>query len=250
LTDKKNVIKHRCIKNSLGGSLIAYFEALTWSQKKLEKYTTSFIAPSVFLKNKMIEAGFSANKMVQIYNFTEAEKFEPQATKEKYYVYLGRLSSEKGIKTLLKVAEINTEIKLKIIGDGPLRESLEKRYKKNHIEFCGYQKWDTIKQILGQAQFMVLPSECYENNPLSIIESFALGTPVLGSNIGGIPELITPEVNGMLFKPADTADLNHKIIEMINSRDWDFKNISEKAQGIFNPDRFYHEIMDCYSLKN
>lgn len=248
LSGKWNVVKHRCIKNSLPGSVIAYIEALKWNQRKLEKYTTRFISPSDFLKNKMQEAGFSSKKFVRIYNFTDENRFQPVTKKGTYYTYLGRLSSEKGILSLLKVASEIPKYNLKIIGDGPLRGSLEKEFGKfPHIEFVGHQPPESVNQLIGNARFLVLPSECYENNPLSIIESLALGTPVLGSNLGGIPELIRTGVNGLLFDISIPDDLKNKIQIMMENSDWCYPAISSEAFGRFNPERFYNELMDCYT---
>lgn len=247
IIDKKNVIKHKCIKNKLGGSLIAYLEALKWNRSKLEKFTTQFIAPSVFLKNMMVRAGFDESKLTHINNFTETGKFNPVAEKESYYAYVGRLSAEKGIITLLETASGLTGFKLKIFGDGPLRQTLENEFNHSHIEFMGHQSWGEVEKGIGKAKFLVLPSECYENNPLSIIESLTLGTPVLGAEIGGIPELVTPGENGMLFRAGDKKSLEAKIREMMASENWDYAKISEKAKSRFNPGRYYRKIIDLYA---
>ncbi|MBN2773202.1 MAG: glycosyltransferase [Prolixibacteraceae bacterium] len=247
LLDKKNVIRHKCIKNSLGGSILGYIEALKWTRKKLEKYTTGFIAPSVFLKNKMTEAGFNPSKFNHIYNFVDDQKFISVPEKENYYVYLGRLSEEKGIKTLLKAASRLPQFNLKIIGDGPLKNTLKNTFSNKNIKFLGFQPWNEIKTILGKAKFMVLPSECYENNPLSIIESFAVGTPVLGAEIGGIPELISPGENGSLFKPGDVHSLQESIIKMMKNENYIYLYISETAKKKFNSERYYNELLNYYS---
>jgi len=248
-TDNKNVIRYHCIKGSLLGSIIGYLEVIKWSQKKLEKYTTSFIAPSKFLKSKMQETGYVGKGIQQLCNFVAAEKFKPQLSKEPYYVYLGRLSNEKGVETLLKAASLQPNFRLKIIGDGPLKADLEKRYSASHIEFMGYRSWDEIKILLGKARFMVIPSEWYENNPLSIIESLAVGTPVLGAAIGGIPELINKE-NGRLFKSGDLNDLSNKIGEMKAISDWDYQKISDTAKVHFSAENYYRELISIYNSKN
>jgi glycosyltransferase involved in cell wall biosynthesis len=248
LADKKNVVKYRCIKNSLPGSLLAYLEALKWNRQTLEKYTTQFISPSEFLKNIMRKAGFSDNKFTRIYNFTEENRFSPVTKKGNYYTYLGRLSSEKGILSLLKAASEIPEYHLKIVGDGPLRSELETEFGKfSHIEFVGHQPPESVNQIVGNARFLVLPSECYENNPLSIIESLALGTPVLGSNLGGIPELIDQGVNGLLFDVSSPGELKNKIQFMMLKTDWSYPAISSVAFNRYNTERYYNELMDCYT---
>lgn len=249
LTDKKSVIRHCCIKGSLPGSVIGYLEALKWSRKKLEKFTTAFISPSQFLKNKMEEAGYFGKGIKQLYNFADTAKFQPHLSKEHYYVYLGRLSQEKGIETLLKAALLQPDLQLKIIGDGSLRPDLEKRYSTDHIEFMGYRQWEEIKTLLGKSRFMVIPSEWYENNPLSIIESLAVGTPVLGAAIGGIPELINAE-NGRLFNVGDIQDLSNKIGEMMAISNWDYQKISDTAKVHFSAENYYRELISIYNSKN
>lgn len=245
LKDQKSVVKHRCIKGSLIGSIIGYLEALKWSHAKLLKYTNSFISPSLFLKDKMQEAGYPIENIKHLYNFTETDKFSAELSKGSYCVYLGRLSNEKGVETLLKVASKLPNCTLKIIGEGPLRDGLEKHYRAKNIEFMGYLQWEEIKQLLGKARFMVIPSEWYDNNPLSIIESLAVGTPVLGAQIGGIPELINAS-NGMLFKSGDVDDLSNKIGKMMTAINWDYQQISVAAKERFSAENYYKELMNIY----
>lgn len=245
LQNSKQVISHKCIKGSLPGSVIGYLEAQKWSRKKLEKYTTSFISPSAFLKNKMEQAHYSPSKIEHIYNFAEAEKFQAEVKKEDYCVYLGRLSKEKGVETLLQAVQNNPECKLKIIGDGPIRTELEEKYSAGHIEFLGFRQWEEIKSILGKARFLVIPSEWYENNPLTVIESLAVGTPVLGAAIGGIPELIE-EGNGMLFESKNAKELSSQIAKMFAKTDWDYQQISNAACEKFSTTNYYQKLMSLY----
>lgn len=244
-SDPKSVIRNRCIKGSFAGSVIGYLEARQWNRQKLEQYTVRFIAPSRFMQAKMTEAGYSLNRFKQLYNFTDSEKFKPVTEKADYYVYLGRFAEEKGVETLLKAASRHPEYHLKLIGDGPLREQLEQKYAASHIKFLGYQNWESIQKLLGHACFMVIPSEWYENNPLSIIEAFALGTPVLGARIGGIPELINP-TNGMLFESGQVDSLNIALDEMMQKKDWNYTQISAGAAEKFSAKNYYQQLMELY----
>lgn len=245
LTDRKSVIKNRCVKGSLPGSIIGYLEASAWSRERLEKFTTRFISPSRFLRSKMIAAGFDKDRIIHVYNFADKSKFDPVTEKGDYAVYLGRLSKEKGVETLLKAAGMVDGFRLKIVGDGPMKNLLTQTYSSASIEFLGHQAWETIKRLLGGARFMVIPSEWYENNPLSVIESLGMGTPVLGADIGGIPELIGPE-NGRLFKPGDVEDLSKRIAEMIATTSWQHQEIAESAQERFSSDRYYDALENIY----
>jgi glycosyltransferase involved in cell wall biosynthesis len=133
-------------------------------------------------------------------------------------------------------------VSLRVIGDGPLRAELESRYASDRIRFTGHLPWSEIKAILGTAAFMVLPSEWYENNPLTVIESFALGTPVLGADIGGIPELIVPNENGMIFQSGNNASFALPSRPLQAKRDWDYAKISRDAAVKFSAASFYREL--------
>jgi glycosyltransferase involved in cell wall biosynthesis len=246
-TDKKHVIKNRCMKNSLVASSIAYCEAIKWTRTKLEKYTDVFICPSQFMKNKMTEGYFNSKKLHTLCNFIDISKTPiTHYEKEDYYCYIGRLSIEKGIKTLINTAN-QIPYKLKIIGDGILRKDLEK-ISKEWIEFTGYKQWNEIKEIVSKARFIVLPSEWYENNPLTVIESLCLGTPVLGAKIGGIPEMIKEGQNGMLFESRNVEDLKDKIQQMF-AMQFNYKSIAETAQEKYSGENHYNELLKVYKRR-
>jgi glycosyltransferase involved in cell wall biosynthesis len=109
----------------------------------------------------------------------------------------------------------------------------------------GYKSWDEIKEIVGKARFMVIPSEWYENYPLSIIESLCLGTPVLGAKIGGIPEMIEEGKNGMLFESRNAEDLKYKIQKMYDLK-VDYKILAEESQQRYSAENYYKELMKIY----
>lgn len=244
-SDKKNVLKYSCMKNSKIASLLGYFEAMYWNKASLEKITDVFICPSNFLKTKMLQGGFASEKLKTLCNFIDTEKTKSAIyNKESYYCYIGRLSQEKGIDTLLKAAAL-LPYQLKIIGSGPLTETLKTQYSQSNIEFVGYKEWPEIKQLIVKARFIVIPSECYENNPLSVIEALCLGTPVLGSNIGGIPELIEEGKTGLLFEAKNESDLKEKILEMFNLK-INYEQIAIHSQLNFTAENYYNEIMIIY----
>ena len=114
-----------------------------------------------------------------------------------------------------------------------------------NIEFVGFKQWNEIKELVGKARFSVIPSEWYENNPLSVIEAQCLGTPVLGARIGGIPELINEGVTGMTFESRNVDGLTKKI-EGMWKHDFDYKAIAEMSQKQYNAEKYYSEIMKVY----
>lgn len=243
-TDKHKVLEYKCMKNSIVASFLAYKEAIKWNKERLEACTDIFLCPSQFIAHKMQQGGFDPNKLKVLCNFIDVEKCKIENyAKEDYYCFIGRLSHEKGIKTLITAAN-ELPYKLIIIGGGPLETELKKIAHPN-IEFVGFKQWNDIKNIIGKAKFSVIPSEWYENNPLSVIEAQCLGTPVLGARIGGIPELIEEGVTGMTFESKNMEDLKEKIQKMFAS-EFDYPEIALKSQEKYNAEKYYNEIMKIY----
>jgi len=214
---KKNYCTaNRCIKNKLLHSFVAQKEAEKWNRERLEKCTDVFICPSNFLKQRMIQGEFSENKLKVLHNFVDIS--EPcKSNSSNYYLYVGRLSREKGVSTLCSVAS-KLPYKLKIIGSGQIEKELREKYKDyEQIKFLGRKSHNEVLEIMANAKFMICPSECYENNPLAVMESLSLNVPVLGANIGGIPELIEQGVNGELFDSGSEKNLENKIEYMMNN---------------------------------
>ena len=250
--DKKACLDNKCMKGSKLASFIGFKEAIVWNRERLEASTDVFICPSQFMADKMVQGGFSKSKMQTLCNFIDVEKCKFSSTdgtdytgdvellpkKENYYCFIGRLSHEKGAKTLIEAAN-QLPYKLVIIGGGPLMDEL-KSVAHTNIEFVGFKQWDDIKQLVGKARFSVIPSEWYENNPLSVIEAQCLGTPVLGANIGGIPEL-----TDYTFSSGNIADLKTKIEKMWNS-EFDYQLIASDAQHRYDAETYYDKLINIY----
>jgi glycosyltransferase involved in cell wall biosynthesis len=232
------------MKNSKLASVIAYLEAKKWNRERLEHATDVFVCPSQFMADKMAQGGFETKKLRALCNFIDVEKCKRDSyEKADYYCFIGRLSHEKGAKTLIMAAN-ELPYKLVVIGGGPLMDDL-KTVAHPNIEFVGFKQWDEIKEIVGKARFSVIPSEWYENNPLSVIEAQCLGTPVLGARICGIPELIEEGVTGMTFESRNMADLKEKIQTMWNAL-WNYKLIASQSQNRYNAEKYYEDIMKIY----
>lgn len=247
-SNKINVIKHKCVKNSFIASVLGFLEAKKWNKNTLDSITDAFICPSQFIRNEMIKGGFENSKMHQIFNFIDLSKVSYESTERSdYCCYIGRFSEEKGIQTLLQAVS-QTDVSIKLIGAGPLLEHLKEQYKDNpKIEFLGFQNWNEIREILLYSQFMIIPSEWYENNPISVVEALSLGTPVLGANIGGIPELIEPYKNGLLFESRNVSDLQQKIVQMFSiTPTLDNDKIAECAQSRFSSENYYSKLIKIY----
>ncbi len=250
-TNKDNVRKYRCMKGSQAASFIAWLEAKKWNRQQLEKFTDVFICPSKFMASKMDQGGFNKSKLRVLCNFVDSEKLNQFkkndiSCREDYYCYVGRLSAEKGVETLLKAAsKISRE--LRVAGDGPLADRLKQEYQENsHIQFLGRLNAQEVSNLLTHARFSVMPSECYDNNPLSVIESLCSGTPVVGANIGGIPELIDPS-NGIIFNAGSMPSLR-SAIEQAFDKPWNHANIKDESIQRFSSESHIKTLLDIYDL--
>ena len=236
---KFNVLTHKCMKGSLPASGVAWLEALKWNRSKLEQNTDAFICPSEFMASKMVTGGFTPEKVKVLNNFLDPVKlkqyraFDNNVPREDYYCFVGRLSAEKGIEDLLDVAS-RLPYRVKVAGSGTLEPAMRIKYADcSNIEFLGMLDAPEVAQLLAHARFSVAPSQWYENNPLSVVESLCAGTPVAGSDMGGIPELIDSS-NGIVFKPFDKEALS-TAITMAMSRKWEHASIARQALERFSP---------------
>lgn len=244
-SDSSSVLRTKCMKGNLPASIIAYLESKNWNKHRMSKLVDAFICPSHFMKKKMQQGGYSDSTFHVICNFMYDSISYTNKDREKSFCYIGRLSEEKGVETLVKAA-YELKYKLYLVGDGPLLRELKDKYSTSNIIFKGKLDKDGVYNILSESHFSVMPSECYENNPLSVIESLCLGTPVLGANIGGIPELIENGKNGLTFESRNVDDLKQKIEEMFSLS---FKNeeIASQSQSRFDKENYYNELMKIYN---
>ena len=245
---KKSVYKNHCLKGSMAASAMAYVEARRWNRYKLESMTDAFICPSQFMASKMRKDGFNPDKLHVVCNHIDPMKLQLfnslNDAHDDYYVYIGRLSSEKGVETLLKVASM-LPYTLKVAGDGPLRRQLEEQYAANrNIEFLGHQNALQVAMLLSKAKFSVVPSEWYENNPLSVIESLCAGTPVVGAHTGGIPELLDKS-NGITFISGKKDELLQAIKHAFNA-EWNNAMIKGLAIRRFSAECHLRKIEEIY----
>lgn len=215
-------IINKCKYGSLAASAVASIETYVHHAIKILKMVDVLIAPSLFIKNKLVQHGVEKEKIVHIPNCIDTKLFVPNFVNGDYIVFLGRLSKEKGVKTLLRAIKNIHTIKLLIIGIGPIEEELKEEVRVNNLSniiFTGYKHQHEIIALIRNAAFVVIPSEWYENLPMAIIEAFALGKPVVASRIGGIPEIVDDGVNGFLFEMGNANELANKIIFLLEHPD-------------------------------
>ena len=202
-----NCIKSKCIHGSTARSVIGTMEAYFWKLNGSYKYIDSMICCSEFMKTKMDSNPLFAKKTEVIHNFIDKVEWE-DIQKKDYVLYFGRFSEEKGIGTLLKVCKELPDIQFVFAGTGPLESKVNES---KNIKNVGFQTGKTLETLIREARFSIYPSEWYENCPFSVMESQMYGTPVLGANIGGIPELIQVGRTGELFESGNAVDLKKQI---------------------------------------
>jgi glycosyltransferase involved in cell wall biosynthesis len=200
---------NRCHKESLTASGV--YCAESYLNRWLHKYDTVryFICPSMFSLRKHAEHGIPPDRLLGIPNFAGAAARKPRWQGGRYALFVGRLSAEKGIATLLAAAR-GLDVPVRLVGDGPLMAELQDFVKHNgmtHVAFEGYKSGADLQRLYEDAAFLVLPSQCYENAPMSILEAYACGKPVVGSRIGGIAEMVEQGRTGLQFTPGNAGEL-------------------------------------------
>lgn len=211
-----NCIKEKCVQNSIAKSSLATIESYYYHFRDTYNLVDKYICPSSFIASILERGKVNKNKIKIMYNFSdEVINFQNKEIEEDYVLYFGRLSKEKGVETLIKVCNKLPEVKFVFAGTGPLKKSL--RGLKN-VNYVGFKNGEELQRLISNALFTVYPSEWYENCPLSVIESQALGTPVVASNLGGTKELINNKENGILFEGMNKEDLENSIKMLWNDR--------------------------------
>ena len=204
-----HVVKNRCIHESLAASSLVMVESMVHKALGLyRRYLDKIISPSLFYRQKLLEWGWPSDRVVYIPNFVSVSNELPPDSKGDYFLYFGRLAPEKGVATLIEAAAA-CGVALKIVGTGPLESELRAMVPENNrgIEFLGYLAGEQLRRVIAGSQAVVLPSEWYENAPMSVLEAYALGKPVIGADVGGIPELVRSDVSGFLFESGNAEDL-------------------------------------------
>jgi len=211
---------------------------------------------SNFSKQKHLQynTNFSEVPSLVLYNFVAQSNRHYLAQNERrYFLYFGRLSHEKGLHTLIEAFRQMPDLPLKIVGTGPEEKDLIDYVCVNkiaNIEFMGFKTGDTLKKLVAEAAFVLVPSEWYENNPMTIIEAYSMGVPVIGAKIGGIPEILPDGKTGFLFAPKDAADLKNVVTRASQLNASDYKAMRDNALQ-FAADNFderlhYQKLIDFY----
>jgi glycosyltransferase involved in cell wall biosynthesis len=246
-------ILHGCYRNSRPATLavsamLATHHLLgTWAN-----YVDAYIVLTAFARDKFIEGGFVPEKLVVKPNFVHPDPGRAEVDR-KYAIFVGRLSTEKGICTLLKAwTRLGNRVPLRIVGDGPLRKQIEaeaSRLGLTCVSFLGQLSRDKVITAIQRARCLVFPSEWYEGFPLTIVEAFACGTPVICSRMGAMQEIVTNGVTGVHYNSGSAIDLAEKV-------EWAWTHTTETAvmgrnarqdyESKYTAERNYSILLEIY----
>lgn len=251
-------VTNKCCKGSYGlSAMMAAEQYFRNAFLNPAKYIDGFVYVSQFAKSKLEQymPALKDKPNMVLYNLTDGIRSEVTKDEktDKYYLFFGRLSYEKGIKTLILAFRETPQCRLKIAGTGPLEEELKEFVRENkmdNVEFLGYQSGEPLQKLVSNAYFIMVPSEWYENNPMTIIEGYAAGVPVIGAKIGGIPEIIEDGRTGYLFDSGNKEELV-KMINRSNLLDdneyWTMCDAALKfAKDHFSRDEYYPKLMSFF----
>jgi len=243
----------KCNRRSFLRSILSvvevYFSQIFGSRDRVDH----FIAPSEFSRKKHIELGIPAEKISVIPNFIDSANLNKESRNlGEYFLYFGRIEKNKGIFTLLEAFADIQHVPLLIVGAGESFEEVQKLIKQKslrHIQLLGFRQGKELERLIEKSICTLIPSECYETFGLTILESFVYSRPVIGSRIGGIPEVITDKVDGFLVDPGNAHQLKEKVLWLVeNPR----KAIKMGAAGrdtserLFNSEVYYQKLMGVY----
>ena len=247
-----NVVLHRCIKNSAALSVLAMVEAMLHGLIGSYRHCVSrFVVPSRFYVRKFVEWGMPEDMFRHVPNFVDVRQYEPRYKPGNRVLYFGRLGREKGLRTLLHAAAASKS-RLVLVGQGSELSSLNRlaRQLGVDVEFLGYLSGGALHEAVRSARAVVLPSEWYENAPMSILEAYALGKPVIGATVGGIPELIRDNETGFQFASGNAESLAHMLRIVNTAPDSALEDMGrcgrKWVEQEFTADVYRSRILDVY----
>jgi len=243
-------IVHACYRHSRSATsavvvMLSVHQLLgTWTRR-----VTRYIALTEFMRQKLIAGGFPAEQIVVKPNFVAQDPGVGDHCGQ-YALFVGRLSPEKGIPTLLRAWEhVGRRMPLKIAGDGPLRDLA--RSSPAGVEWLGRVRHEEALALMKRASILVFPSECYEGFPTTIAEAFATGLPVVASHLGAMAEIVEDRQTGLFFTPGDATDLAAKI-ELALDRPDELVEMGRRArdeyEANYTAERNYRLLYEIYQV--
>lgn len=252
----QHALKHRCYDDSLLKSAVVAAEFEYRKQHKLFQAIDYYICPSQALADLVIRAGTDKSRVEVVNNFVDDDWLKEETPTEpgEYFLYSGRISREKGVETLVRaLAESKNEMSLKIAGSGPEAVYIQGLVKElgidKQVEFLGHQGVDELKKLYKNAIATVLPCNWFENFPRTLIESHAMGRPAIGSDIGGIPEIIHQQITGLLVEPDNINELKNALELMHNDTQFALDAGIEgqrRAKTYLNKEKYLTDTLAVY----
>ena len=248
---------HRCYQDDFINSWMCTLEMM--HKEKWFRYD-KYIDHYIFVSKKFMQFyaerhNWFKEKGSVLYNFLPNQyDIDMSCNRGSYLLYYGRITKEKGIVTLVEAVKMLPNVRLIVAGDGPLLPNMKQKSIKN-VEFVGFKRGDELFDLVKYASFVLVPSECEENNPLTIIESYSYGKPVIGSNMGGISEIIDDNITGFIFQAFSRSALADTIVKAINVTDEQYMQMAQQARLLaekyFSPQTHYLRLMEIYDkVKN
>jgi glycosyltransferase involved in cell wall biosynthesis len=208
---------------------------------------TLFLAVTEFVRRRLIEAGFEDDRIILLPNSVSLPPSLTDPSKGEYAAYVGRLSSEKGVDTMLTAVRRNG-IPVRIAGDGPIRPHLVQIAPKNAV-FVGHLNRRRLIEFYRNARFLVVPSICFEALPMAAAEAMSYGLPVITSRMGGLPEVVEDNITGFLVEPGNSEDLASKMKLLWENPELGQKMGQagrEKAIREYSEDVYYCRLLKIY----
>lgn len=253
-----NAVRNRCVKGSLAASVLSATEAYVHRfAGAYVRNLDAILSPSRFVRGILSEFGLPENKLDVVRHFLDPAEWTPSTSSTRpggrqYVVCFGRVSDEKGIDVAIAAVGKLKNVDLYVVGEGPEEPALRRLAEKvapDRVRFLGYRQGDDLRGIIRGSLAVLMPSIWYEPFGLSIIESFALGRPVIGSRMGAIPELVTDGKTGWTFEVGDADGLAKKISSLVTHPDEADRMGAEArrvAETDFGPDAHYRALMRVY----
>ena len=249
--DKKCVwdgVKHRCYRGSLIATLPLAINIALY-RRLLPKWATRFIVLSEFQKRKMVEYGWPEEKIVVKGNFVSGGVARGGVEiKKDQIVYVGRLSREKGVETLIEALRSLRSLRLKIVGDGVDRQELERLAVGLNIEFVGQRPAAETRRIVSESKALVSPSACWETFGLAAAEAMSVGTPSVVSNVGALPDIVQDGRFGEVFEAGNVEACAAAIKRLLSRPDYDEMCAAARheAETKYSEEANYKQLMGIY----
>jgi glycosyltransferase involved in cell wall biosynthesis len=245
-----NILRNKCFRNSIPASIMGFCAKKLHTLLRIWDKVDLFVTASKNAKQLFVDWGFDKDKIVVNPYFTDVDSIAPCYDFQNYCLFVGRLTFEKGVDVLLRaIKDIDT--KLVIVGDGPAKNWMEdfvQRHAIKHVEFVGLIKSkERLYEYIRNAMFTIVPSSWFELFPLIALNSFCAGKPVVGSDSGGIPEIVDHKKNGLIFHRGDTDGLRDAVEHLLNDKNLIIKygeNARRKAELNYTPAKHYSQMIE------